>query len=66
MNNLDIILADEPTASLDSDRGKQVVEMLSREVKSKNKGVIIITHDERMLDLRARILHKEDGKIIEK
>lgn len=66
MNNPDIILADEPTASLDSNRGRQVVEMLSREVKSKNKGAIMVTHDERMLDLCDRVLHIEDGKIIEK
>jgi putative ABC transport system ATP-binding protein len=63
MNDPDVILADEPTASLDSDRGRQVVEMLSREVKSKNKGAIMVTHDERMLGLCDRVLHMEDGRI---
>ncbi|WP_223701684.1 ABC transporter ATP-binding protein [Sutcliffiella deserti] len=65
MNNPDIILADEPTASLDYTRGKQVVEMLLKEVKGKNKGAIMVTHDERMLELCDRVLHIEDGKIYE-
>ncbi|MFD1739587.1 ABC transporter ATP-binding protein [Bacillus salitolerans] len=63
MNDPDIILADEPTASLDSERGRKVVEMISREVKSRKKAAIMVTHDERVLDLCDRILHIEDGKI---
>lgn len=63
MNDPDLILADEPTASLDYTRGRQVVEMLLSEVKSKNKGAVMVTHDERMLELCDRILHIEDGKI---
>lgn len=63
MNNPDIILADEPTASLDSERGRKVVEMISSEVKSRNKSAIMVTHDERVLDLCDRILHIEDGRI---
>ncbi|WP_078380474.1 ABC transporter ATP-binding protein [Sutcliffiella halmapala] len=66
MNNPDLILADEPTASLDSDRGRQVVEMLSREVKNMNKAAIMVTHDKRMLDLCDRVLHIEDGKLTER
>jgi putative ABC transport system ATP-binding protein len=65
MNDPDLILADEPTASLDSERGRRVVEMLMQEVKSKNKGAIMVTHDERMLDLCDRVLHIEDGMIRE-
>lgn len=66
MNDPALILADEPTASLDSDRGRQVVEMLVREVKSHHKGAIMVTHDERMLDLCDRVLYIEDGCIREK
>lgn len=66
MNNPDVILADEPTASLDSERGRKVVEMISYEVKTRNKAAIMVTHDERVLDLCDRILYIEDGKIFER
>lgn len=46
MNNPDLILADEPTASLDSKRAREVVEMMKREVKESQKAAIMITHDE--------------------
>lgn len=51
MNNPDVILADEPTASLDGVRGRQVVELIKQEVKKHNKAAIMVTHDERVLDL---------------
>ncbi|WP_430786608.1 ABC transporter ATP-binding protein [Virgibacillus flavescens] len=66
MNEPAIVLADEPTASLDSVRGRNVVEMIAYEVKARNKAAIMVTHDERMLDLCDRVLYMEDGKIIEK
>lgn len=66
MNDPDIILADEPTASLDSERGRKVVEMISTEVKSRNKAAIMVTHDERMLDVCDRVLYIEDGEIFER
>lgn len=66
MNNPDIILADEPTASLDSERGRDVVKMLADEVKHYNKGAIMVTHDKRMLDVVDRIVYIEDGKLFEK
>lgn len=65
MNDPDIVLADEPTASLDSTRGIQVVEMISREVKSRNKAAIMVTHDERILHLCDRVVKIEDGQIFE-
>ncbi|MCI0765541.1 ABC transporter ATP-binding protein [Bacillus sp. TL12] len=64
MNNPDLILADEPTASLDSKRGREVVEMMKREVKESQKAAIMITHDERMLDVCDRILTLRDGKLV--
>ncbi|GGF25937.1 ABC transporter ATP-binding protein [Halobacillus andaensis] len=63
MNDPDLILADEPTASLDSERGRKVVEMLSKEVKEKNKAALMVTHDERMLEVCDRVLYIEDGRI---
>ncbi|HDR5458981.1 TPA: ABC transporter ATP-binding protein [Bacillus anthracis] len=64
MNNPDLILADEPTASLDSKRAREVVEMMKREVKESKKAAIMITHDERMLDVCDRILTLRDGQLI--
>lgn len=63
MNEPDIILADEPTASLDSERGYQVVKMIAAEVHKKNKAAVMVTHDERVLDLVDRVLRIEDGRL---
>lgn len=61
VNNPDVILADEPTASLDKERGRQVVEMIREEVKKHNKAAIMVTHDERVLDLADKVYRLEDG-----
>ncbi|ECB9581894.1 ABC transporter ATP-binding protein [Listeria monocytogenes] len=61
MNDPDIILADEPTASLDANRGHKVVQMIADEVKRKSKAAIMVTHDERVLDLVDRVIRIEDG-----
>ncbi len=66
MNDPDVILADEPTASLDSERGKKVVEIIAKEVKSRNKAALMVTHDERVLHLCDRVLMIEDGRIMER
>jgi putative ABC transport system ATP-binding protein len=63
MNDPGIILADEPTASLDSSRARQVVEMLAREVHEREKGGILVTHDERLVDLCDRIVRISDGRL---
>lgn len=63
MNDPRIILADEPTASLDSSRGRQVVEMLAREVHDRGKGGILVTHDERLVDLCDRVVRIADGRL---
>lgn len=65
MNNPELILADEPTASLDSERGRTVVQMLADEVKLRQKAAVMVTHDKRMLDLCDRIIYIEDGKLSE-
>ncbi|UNL84987.1 ABC transporter ATP-binding protein [Priestia koreensis] len=63
MNDPEILLADEPTASLDSERGRSVVKMLADEVKLRDKAAIMVTHDERMLDLCDRVVFMEDGTL---
>ena len=61
--NAKLILADEPTASLDSQRGRHAVEMIQMEVHKRNKAAIMVTHDERVLDLVDKIYRMEDGKL---
>jgi len=63
MNDPDVILADEPTASLDGVRGRQVVEMIKKEVMKHNKAAIMVTHDERVLDLVDAVYRLENGKL---
>lgn len=64
INDPEIIFADEPTASLDSKRGRDVVERLSHEVKTRNKTGVMVTHDERVLDLCDRVITIVDGKLV--
>ncbi|MDQ6597818.1 ABC transporter ATP-binding protein [Bacillus salipaludis] len=63
MNNPSIILADEPTASLDTQRAHEVVQLIAREVKSRKKAAIMVTHDERMLEYCDKVYRMEDGKL---
>jgi hemin transport system ATP-binding protein len=65
MNDPDVLLADEPTANLDSVRGREAVQLLADQVKSGNKAAIVVTHDERMLDLCDRVVRIADGRISE-
>lgn len=58
-----LILADEPTASLDSERGHHVVEMIRMEAHRRNRAAVMVTHDERVLDLADCIYRMEDGKL---
>lgn len=65
INDPKLILADEPTASLDSKRGREVVEMLASEVRERGKSGIMVTHDERVLDVCDRVLTIKDGRLME-
>ena len=58
-----LILADEPTAALDSERGRQVMELFGKIAHENDAGVIVVTHDHRTLDVFDRILDVEDGMI---
>lgn len=63
-NQPSLILADEPTAALDSHRGRQVMELFARVAHERGAGVIVVTHDHRALDVFDRTLEMEDGRII--
>ncbi len=65
MNDPALILVDEPTAALDSARGRQVVESLKAEIKLRNKLGIMVTHDMAMAALTDRILEMHDGVLRE-
>ena len=60
-NNPAIILADELTASLDSDRAFEVVDLLLKECKEKNKSIIMVTHDNRMIEKCDHVYRMKDG-----
>ena len=61
MNDSTVILADEPTASLDSKRALEVVELLSKETKAREKAAVMVTHDERMVPFCDHVYSMEDG-----
>jgi len=62
-SNPSILLADEPTASLDSDRAYEVMELLQRETKSKNTTTIVVTHDTRLISYCDKVYKMTDGDI---
>jgi len=62
INEPKIIMADEPTANLDSKIGHEVSQLLKKEAKKRNKSVIIVSHDARIRDIADRILWFEDGR----
>ncbi|MED4990822.1 ABC transporter ATP-binding protein [Parageobacillus toebii] len=63
MNDPSIILADEPTASLDTQRAFEIVELMSHLLKSRNKAIIMVTHDERLLKYCDRVYQMIDGNL---
>lgn len=63
INDPNIILADEPTASLDTKRAHEVVSLIAQEVNSGQKAAIMVTHDERMLEYCDKVYRMEDGKL---
>ncbi len=58
-----LVLADEPTAALDSKSGRDVVEIMQRLAKELGSTILIVTHDNRILDIADRILELEDGRL---
>jgi putative ABC transport system ATP-binding protein len=58
-----LILADEPTASLDRNTGREIVELLQQLARQQSVTVVLVTHDNRILDIADRILTLEDGRL---
>jgi putative ABC transport system ATP-binding protein len=63
INDPAVILADEPTAALDTERGKAVMDLLRHLGRVQRAGVIVVTHDERMIEGFDRVYHMTDGRI---
>lgn len=60
----DLLLADEPTAALDSKTGREVIELMQRLASDRGMTVLMVTHDNRILDIADRIVEMEDGRIL--
>lgn len=58
-----ILLADEPTASLDKESGREVVDRMKVLAKEHGTTILLVTHDNRILDIADRIVHLEDGRL---
>jgi putative ABC transport system ATP-binding protein len=61
--NPPLVLADEPTAALDSKTGRDVVNLMQRLAKEQSRTIVLVTHDNRILDIADRIVHMEDGRL---
>jgi putative ABC transport system ATP-binding protein len=60
----DILIFDEPTASLDGDTGRRIVEFVKKNILNDKRCIIIVTHDSRIFEYADRIMKMEDGRII--
>ncbi|QQK79240.1 ABC transporter ATP-binding protein [Salicibibacter cibi] len=63
MNDPQLLLADEPTASLDASRGQEVVETLATQVRQQQKAAVMVTHDTRLFHFCDRVITLSDGKV---
>lgn len=59
-----IVLADEPTAALDKKSGRDVVELMQKLAKEQRCTILLVTHDNRILDIADRIVYMEDGRLV--
>ncbi len=59
----DLMIFDEPTASLDGETGRRIVDFVKREIMNENRCIIIVTHDNRIFEYADRIIKMADGKI---
>jgi putative ABC transport system ATP-binding protein len=64
VGNPAVILADEPTAALDGENGHAIMGILAEVAKDPNRGVLVVTHDPRLLPFANRIVYIEDGVIV--
>lgn len=63
-NKPDLVLADEPTAALDGERGRQVMELFQKVAHERGAAVLVVTHDHRALDVFDRTVRMEDGVLL--
>ena len=59
----DILILDEPTASLDGDTGRNIVSFIKHDVMNASRSIVIVTHDARIYEFASRILTMEDGRV---
>ncbi len=59
----DILILDEPTASLDGDTGRSVIEFVKHKVLNAHRCIVIVTHDSRIFEYADRVMHMEDGRL---
>jgi putative ABC transport system ATP-binding protein len=64
VNSPKLVLADEPTAALDKQSGRDVVEIMQRLAKEQGSTIVLVTHDNRILDIADRIVRMEDGRLV--
>jgi putative ABC transport system ATP-binding protein len=64
VGNASVILADEPTGALDSENGHAIMTILANIAKDPSRGVLVVTHDPRIVPFADRIIHIEDGRIL--
>jgi putative ABC transport system ATP-binding protein len=60
----EILVFDEPTASLDGDTGRKIVEFVKREILNAQRCILIVTHDDRIFEFADRMIRMEDGRIV--
>ena len=61
----DLMIFDEPTASLDGDTGKKIVDLVKHHVLTEHRCIVVVTHDDRIYEFADRILHMEDGRLLD-
>jgi putative ABC transport system ATP-binding protein len=66
VGDVSAIFADEPTAALDTENGKAIMTILSSIAKDCSRGVLVVTHDARLMPFADRVIYLEDGRIIRK
>ena len=59
----DILILDEPTASLDGDTGRKIIAFVRERILNEHRCILIVTHDARIVDYADRIMHMEDGRV---
>jgi putative ABC transport system ATP-binding protein len=64
VGNASAILADEPTGALDTENGQAIMTLLTGIAKEQSRGVLVVTHDPRILPFANRVVHVEDGRIV--